>query len=63
LDKYDVFYEMKKYFQQTGQVMEPHVFASQFKGAFTTTTNEGVEGILMFDQYLNDEVRNRGSIS
>jgi len=54
---------MKKYFQQTGQVMEPHVFASQFKGAFTTTTNEGVEGILMFDQYLNDEVRNRGSIS
>ncbi|MCT9852869.1 hypothetical protein P2R64_20675 [Priestia megaterium] len=61
MDKYDVFYEMKKYFQQTGQVMDPHVFASQFKGAFSTA--EGVEGILMFDQYLNNEVRNRGSVS
>ena len=61
MDKYDVFYLMKRHFQQTGEVMDPYVFAAQFSGAFSTA--EGVEGILMFDQYLNNEARNSGSIS
>ncbi|WP_455920119.1 hypothetical protein [Priestia megaterium] len=59
MDKYDVFYLMKRHFQQTGEVMDPHIFTAQFSGAFSTA--EGVAGILMFDEYLNSEVRGNGA--
>ncbi|MGE7716937.1 hypothetical protein [Priestia megaterium] len=54
-----MFYLMKRHFQQTGEVMDPHVFAAQFLGAFSTV--EGVAGILMFDEYLNSEARGNGA--
>lgn len=52
---------MKKYYVQTGKVMDPHVFQSQFSGS--VSAQEATLGILMFDQYLDSEVRGNGSIS
>jgi len=59
LDKNQVFQEMKKYYGQTGKVMDPHVFQSQFLGA--VSAREATLGILMFDQYLDSEVRKHGA--
>ncbi|CAK8584780.1 hypothetical protein [Priestia megaterium] len=61
MDKNQVFQEMKKYYVQTGKVMDPHVFQSQFSGS--VSAQEATLGILMFDQYLDSEVRGNGSIS
>jgi len=59
LDKNQVFQEMKKYYGQTGKVMDPHVFQSQFSGS--VSAQEATLGILMFDQYLDSEVRRHGA--
>ncbi|MEK4718149.1 hypothetical protein NST66_11280 [Priestia sp. FSL W8-0524] len=59
MDKNQVFQEMKKYYSQTGKVMDPHVFQSQFSG--TVSAQEATLGILMFDQYLDSEVRRHGA--
>lgn len=61
MDKNQVFQEMKKYYGQTGKVMDPYVFQSQFSGS--VSAQEATLGILMFDQYLDSEVRGNGSIS
>lgn len=50
---------MKKYYGQTGRVMDPHVFQSHFSGS--VTAQEATLGILLFDQYLDSEVRLHGS--
>ncbi|WDW09383.1 hypothetical protein [Priestia aryabhattai] len=57
--KNQVFQEMKKYYGQTGKVMNPHVFQSQFSG--TVSAQEATLGILMFDQYLDSGVRRHGA--
>ncbi|MEH7264064.1 hypothetical protein V7132_14560 [Priestia megaterium] len=59
MDKNQVFEEMKKYYKQTKKEMDPHIFHEQFSGA--VTSQEATLGILMFDQYLNSEVRKHGA--
>ncbi|MBE2973049.1 hypothetical protein [Priestia megaterium] len=59
MDKNQVFEEMKNYYKQTKKVMNPHIFQEQFSGA--VTSQEATVGILMFDQYLDSEVRKHGA--
>jgi hypothetical protein len=61
VNKEQVFEAMKQHYAQTGTVMDPVQFERQFRGL--VTPQAALQGILMFDQFLDREVRKHDCIA